>query len=62
MKLTVAPVQIFVASALTVTEAGELAVTFIVIALDVAGEPETHGALEVITQVITSPLANPLTV
>jgi len=40
------------------TLAGDNDVTLMVTELDVAGEPETQSRLDVIVQVITSPLAN----
>jgi hypothetical protein len=41
------------------TLAGKSGLTIIVMELDVAGEPETHGALVLNTQVTTSPLLKP---
>lgn len=38
---------------------GAAGLTFIVKALDVAGDPEEQGAFEVITQVTTSPFEMP---
>ena len=59
VKVTVVPVQIApdgFAAMVTVTAAG--AVTVMVIVLEVTGEPVTHGALLVSTQVITSPVTS----
>ena len=40
----------------TVTLTGRLVVTFMVTELEVAGDPLTHAAFEVMEQVTTSPL------
>ena len=59
VKVTFVPAQIVVdGDALIETLAVTFAFTVIVIAVDVAGLPFTHVALEVITQVIASLLFN----
>jgi hypothetical protein len=62
VKATLVPEQIEVADADMLTLAGRFGLTVIVMALEVAGLPETHVALEVITHVITSLLARELLV
>ena len=56
VKITVVPEQTGLASATIETETGNGVVIVIVIALLVAGLPETQERLEVSTQVIMSPL------
>ena len=57
VKVTDVPVQTGLALAAIVTLAVRIGFTIIVTALDVAGDPTTHGVkLDVITTVITSPL------
>ncbi len=55
MKLTVVPAQTMTASADMVTLTGNIGLTLIVTALDVAGPPLWHVSLEVSTTVIISP-------
>ncbi len=55
MKLTVVPAHTGLASADTVTLTGNIGLTAMVTALDVAGPPLWHVSLEVRTTVITSP-------
>lgn len=57
--MTDVPVQIVVADADMLTAGVTDAFTVIVIAFDVAVVGDAQATLEVITQVITSPLANP---
>jgi hypothetical protein len=59
VKVTDVPVQIVVADADMLTAGVTDAFTVIVIAFDVAVVGDAQATLEVITQVITSPLANP---
>jgi hypothetical protein len=57
VKVTGLPAQIeFPGLALMVTDEGTVVVTLIPILLEMAGDPETQLAFEVITQVIVSPL------
>jgi hypothetical protein len=57
VKVTLAPAHIVVeGEAAILTLAAPAAVTDIVTAFDVAGEPVTQARLEVITHVTTSPL------
>ena len=56
MKVTDVPVQTGFAEAVIETLAGRLGLTVIVTVFDVAGLPVAHVALEVMTQVTTSPL------
>ena len=56
MKVTVVPGQTGLDEAATATLAGRYVLTVMLIAFDVAGLPVTHVALEVMTQVTTSPL------
>ena len=58
VKVTFVPAQIVVADAATVTEGVTGALTLIVIPADVAVVGEAQLAVEVITQVTTSPLAS----
>ena len=59
VKVTLAPAQIVVAEALMLTLAINIGLTVIEMLLEVAGEPVKHGvALEVITTVTASLLAN----
>jgi hypothetical protein len=59
VKVTEVPAHIVPAgTAAMVTLAGNKGLTVIVIAFEVAGLPDTHVALEVITTVITSELAS----
>jgi hypothetical protein len=62
VKVTLVPEQIDVAEAEMLTLAGRLGLTVMVMALELAGLPETHVALEVITQVMTSLLTRELLV
>lgn len=57
MKVTLVPVQIVVADAEILTAGTTLELTVIVMLLDVAVVGTAQLALEVITQLITSPLA-----
>jgi hypothetical protein len=54
VNVTLAPAQIVVAEAEMLTDAATLGLTVIVIVLDVAGEPVTQDAFDVIAQVIAS--------
>ena len=58
VNVTLVPAQIVVALAATLTLTAELAVTFIVMAFDVAGLPVAHPSLEARTQVTTWPLVS----
>ena len=54
MNVTLDPEQIFVAEASMFTLAVRVELTVMVMGFEVAGLPDTHVALEVITQLITS--------
>ena len=58
VNVTLDPEQIFVAEASMFTLAVRVELTVMVMGFEVAGLPDTHVALEVITQLITSPLFN----
>lgn len=60
VKVTEVPVHIVVAEALMVTEGTVTGLTVIVIELEVAVAGEAQVAVEVITQVITSPFTRPV--
>ena len=58
VKVTLVPLHIAPLGLATITTlAGTGALTISAILLDVAGEPVTHGSLDVMTHAITSPLA-----
>jgi hypothetical protein len=57
VKVTEVPAQIVVAEAAMLTLTGKFGFTDMVMAFEVAGFPVGQVALEVSTQVITSPLA-----
>ena len=52
MKVTEVPAQTVFAEAAIIKPAGRIGFTVMVIALDVAGEPEVHVSLEVIMHLI----------
>jgi hypothetical protein len=52
VNVTLVPAQIVVADADMLTDAATLGLTVMVTVFEVAGEPVTHAALEVIAQVI----------
>ena len=56
MKVTLAPEQMVLSASLDamLTLAGRLALTVVVMPLDVAGDPVAHVAVEVMTTVIAS--------
>ena len=59
VKVTVVPEHTGLAEAAMATLAVKIGLTVIAIAFEVAGDPSRHGAaFEVITTLITSPLAN----
>jgi len=62
VKVTLVPEQMLVADADTATDGVTGVLTLIVTGVDVAVVGEAHVAVEVITQVIISPLARPVLV
>ena len=60
VKVTLVPEQMVLSASLDamLTLAGRLALTVVVMLLDVAGDPVAHVAVDVITTVITSLLAS----
>ena len=62
MKVTLVPAQIVVALAATLTLTAELAVTFIVMAFEVAGLPVAQPSLEARTHVTIWPFVRSLVV
>jgi hypothetical protein len=59
-KVTLSPAQMVVSVAWMLMLTGTLGATVMVMVLEVAGLPVTHGALEVMTQVIWSPFTRVL--